>query len=89
MIRVATFNARGPHAGNILILRPINGPQQWTVKVAVTRDGVRDEHTIRSSGRIDLSAMRDIVFDSFAELLPAGTLIDDARMDFFIGGKRR
>lgn len=94
-MRVATFSARGMHAGRVVPLRQIKGPQNWRVVLkidakdpaAVTDDNpegrVSDEHIILSKGRCELSDMAANVIASINELTPEGIPVENAYMDFF------
>lgn len=88
MIRVAKYSARGPFRGRVQIYRGITGPQEWTVKVRIRNGEHLDEHEIRSREPCNLGAMQAFVMASIREMLPAGNLVDDAEMEFFIRGRR-
>jgi hypothetical protein len=88
VIRVASYRSTGPFAGKVIQLRTVQGDQQWRVDLKVQLGDQVDEHTIRSTGRIPLAAMREHVIASIHELTPPGATIRDARMDFFIEGRK-
>lgn len=81
---VATYNARGPFAGMVVPLRHIEGAHRWVVRIAITIDGVKDEHTIEASEPVTLHVLRPTVFESFYEMLDGRDMVTDATMKFFI-----
>lgn len=82
-MRVATYSATGPFAGQMIPLRKIQGPQQWRVVIKIKKGKQQDEHVISSNGAIDLISMKDHVVASINELLAPSETVSAANMDFY------
>jgi hypothetical protein len=87
-VRVATYSTSGMFAGQVRMLRKIEGPQQWRVVIKIRTGQQLDEHVISSAGKVDLLDMKDHVISSINELLPPGDTVSAANMDFYCKGKQ-
>lgn len=82
------------HAGAVVCLRKVTGPQTWRVVMKVRKpagDGTDqlDEQVFTSDKPCDLRAMYETVMGSVQDVVFDGELVRDASLEFFIGGRRR
>ncbi len=88
-MKVAEYNTHGPFAGAVQMLRQVTGPQRWRVEISATKaDGLRMDDTIRALDPIPLSQMREIAIQSINEVCAEGETVRDARMLFYVEGRR-
>lgn len=91
MVKVASWRARGPFAGQVVKFREAKGPQLWRVVAKYEKpaaEGVEKlEQTFISKQKCLLAEMHQTVMQELAQDVADGEMVLDASLEFYVKGR--